>query len=397
MRSRKTDGTASQADCNSKKKDSFREKAGGKPVMENQSAIEQLRSHVESMIAAGNYAPGTRLPAIRTLAEQFRLTPGTTRRVIKELCDRGLLVLRHGSGTYVRPGNQPAPPGSRTIAVVLWTGEKNDSYCAHAASGVVTEAKCSGYLPRFYYLPYYDHTRTLDLPDELWECGAVIFLGTYDCFELQNFKGNRPCVGVEMHRSIRRMVSPISIDPYIAAELAVDFFRQRRITRVTVAKMHTPLHHIRADAFISLWQQIGRCDIVINRWDIPERPPSADEGFFFCSGTDHNYFLQEMKEKFGDRKIDGSNMLSVDGKSLLLPHYEPVNTLYIDWQLAGRVAFQECLRRLDMPGADVRRIYLAPQLHLSTETRMPSPDIATALPAGAGTPPAAEPNRPDIG
>ena len=69
---------------------------------DKRNAAEHLRSHVESMIAAGRFAPGDRLPPIRTLAEQFSLPPSTARRVIRELCDKGLLTLRHGSGTYVR-------------------------------------------------------------------------------------------------------------------------------------------------------------------------------------------------------------------------------------------------------------------------------------------------------
>ncbi len=332
--------------------------------MTRQSPGGKLRAFVESMIASGQYAPGDRLPPIRALSEQFELTPGTARRMLKELCDKGVLTFRHGSGTYVC--DRPEQTGSRrqTIAVVLWNEQKISSYCAHAASGMIAAAENTGYEFRFYYVPYYDYTRSLDLPDEIWNCSAVIFLGVYDSLQLNNFKATRPCVGLEMHRTLGNVLSPVSIDPYGAAELAVDFFRSRNIRDVTVSTMHTPLHHVRANVFIEQWREFGTFRTVTNRAELPTEFPAEGHGIFFASGTDHNYHLLGLKQKFGCIDNRDANMLSVDGKSLLLSHYEPANTIYIDWQLAGEVVFSECRRRLENPGSDVRRIYLAPHLHL---------------------------------
>ncbi len=333
---------------------------------DKRNAAEHLRSHVESMIAAGRFAPGDRLPPIRTLAEQFSLPPSTARRVIRELCDKGLLTLRHGSGTYVRDRGEKND-GRKTVAVVLWTEDKISSYCVHAASGMIDAAENSEYLLRFYYVPYYDYTRTLDLPEEIWDCNAVAFLGVYDSFELRNFRGNRPCVGLEMHRSLQGVVSPVSIDPYAAAELAVEFFRNCGVRTVSVSTMFTPLHRARANAFIDLWRQYGHYRTVASHKELPDHPPEDTEGIFFSSGTDHNFFLTLLKKKYGIPPAP-DRMISIDGKSLLLPGYEPANTIYIDWQLAGRVVFAECRRRLETPGADVRRIGLMPRLHLLPST-----------------------------
>jgi DNA-binding GntR family transcriptional regulator len=61
----------------------------------------QVAQHLEQLIEAGTFAPGTRLDNEIVLAEQWGLSRPTMRRAIEYLVDRGLLVRKRGVGTQV--------------------------------------------------------------------------------------------------------------------------------------------------------------------------------------------------------------------------------------------------------------------------------------------------------
>ena len=62
-------------------------------------------------------------------------------------------------------------------------------------------------------------------------------------------------------------------------------------------------------------------------------------------------------------------ILSVDGKSLILPGYEPVDTIALDWQDAGALVMEEAVRRIEQPGTPARRIFLNGTLKTAERTR----------------------------
>ena len=70
--------------------------------------FEQIRSRVAELIVSGTLAGGQRLPAVRQLAGDLRVAPGTVARAYKELETAGLLVTRRGAGTRVAPGWPPS-------------------------------------------------------------------------------------------------------------------------------------------------------------------------------------------------------------------------------------------------------------------------------------------------
>jgi GntR family transcriptional regulator len=61
----------------------------------------QIVNQVKYLIAAGRLAPGQELPPIRLLAERLVINPNTVVHAYAELAKEGLVVCRHGSGTYV--------------------------------------------------------------------------------------------------------------------------------------------------------------------------------------------------------------------------------------------------------------------------------------------------------
>ncbi|GAB3219295.1 hypothetical protein GCM10027447_01820 [Glycomyces halotolerans] len=53
-------------------------------------------------ILDGSYAPGEKIPSVAQIAEEFDLTPSTANTVVGRLRADGLIVTKHGSGSYVR-------------------------------------------------------------------------------------------------------------------------------------------------------------------------------------------------------------------------------------------------------------------------------------------------------
>lgn len=62
---------------------------------------QRVAGQIESAIRAGDHRPGSRLPAERELAEQFKVSRPTAREAVIALEIRGLVEVRHGSGVYV--------------------------------------------------------------------------------------------------------------------------------------------------------------------------------------------------------------------------------------------------------------------------------------------------------
>lgn len=61
----------------------------------------QIHNQLRSWIEAGKWSVGTRIPAERTLANEFGVSRMTLRQAIQTLVDEGVLERRAGSGTYV--------------------------------------------------------------------------------------------------------------------------------------------------------------------------------------------------------------------------------------------------------------------------------------------------------
>ncbi|CAH0236801.1 GntR family transcriptional regulator [Microbacterium sp. Bi128] len=85
--------------------------------------FEQLRLFVIERADNGTLAPGTRLPAVRSLAGELGVAPHTVARAYKELELAGLVETRRRNGTVVA-GSQPIltppapPPGTVPVEVI---------------------------------------------------------------------------------------------------------------------------------------------------------------------------------------------------------------------------------------------------------------------------------------
>jgi len=61
----------------------------------------QIRALIERALEAGEWAPGTAIPAEVALATRFGVSQGTVRKAIGALAAENLLVRRQGKGTFV--------------------------------------------------------------------------------------------------------------------------------------------------------------------------------------------------------------------------------------------------------------------------------------------------------
>jgi GntR family transcriptional regulator len=62
----------------------------------------QLMEQIKHAVETGGLREGDQLPAIRKVAEDLVMNPNTVVRAYRELEHEGLLVLKHGSGAFIR-------------------------------------------------------------------------------------------------------------------------------------------------------------------------------------------------------------------------------------------------------------------------------------------------------
>ena len=63
---------------------------------------EQLAEDLSGIIVTGNLLPGERLPSVRRLSRERRLSVSTVVQALRQLEDRGLVEARPQSGYFVR-------------------------------------------------------------------------------------------------------------------------------------------------------------------------------------------------------------------------------------------------------------------------------------------------------
>lgn len=62
---------------------------------------EQVADQIRQSIDIGSFQPGSRLPSERDLAHRFKVSRPAVREAIGALQNEGIVITRHGSGTYV--------------------------------------------------------------------------------------------------------------------------------------------------------------------------------------------------------------------------------------------------------------------------------------------------------
>jgi GntR family transcriptional regulator len=68
------------------------------------SLPDQAQRYLRSLIDAGTYQPGDQLPSQKELAADLGISRATLREALLSLEQEGVIVLKHGVGTFVTPG-----------------------------------------------------------------------------------------------------------------------------------------------------------------------------------------------------------------------------------------------------------------------------------------------------
>ncbi len=323
----------------------------------------KMTEYVEAMIAAGTYRSGDRLPTLRTLAEQFEINLDTARRGIWYLRDKGLLECRQGDGTYVN-GFRRAEKSPHRIGLLVRLGPPKTAYAGYILRGLQEAAmgKAGATLEMRQ-----EESFAADAETNLLEsirnfsrsCDALVLIGNYDD-TLHALPSQVPVVGVEMHSNYGGILSTISMDPIRSAELAVEFFRERRVKEVKIIDSPTPLHNFRSEVFAARWAAHGKS----TRFEVSRIHPEAflpedpAIGYFFTGGTTADESAKRLKAQTGKILCRDFHAIALDGKSRLVPGFEPMNVIMPDWLYAGDIALNEALRRIRTPGASSMRLYL---------------------------------------
>lgn len=111
----------------------------------------QLKRWVEEAIKSGALNPGDALPSERDLALKVDVSRVTVRKAVSQLVQEGVLVQRHGSGTFVAPATQRVEQSLSQL-----TSFTEDM----ARRGMAVRAE---WLDRGLYLPSPEETVTLGL------------------------------------------------------------------------------------------------------------------------------------------------------------------------------------------------------------------------------------------
>src|SRR6516162_7728258 len=67
----------------------------------------QVVNQIKQLVAAGRLSAGEEIPPIRVLAQQLVVNPNTVARAYLELEREGVVIKRHGSGTYISDAGSP--------------------------------------------------------------------------------------------------------------------------------------------------------------------------------------------------------------------------------------------------------------------------------------------------
>lgn len=81
----------------------------------------QVADRFRQQIAGGSFGIGDKLPGYDAVATTYGVARGTVKRAYETLQDEGLIVIRHGQGSFVRAQPTPEPSDDVTLANVLST------------------------------------------------------------------------------------------------------------------------------------------------------------------------------------------------------------------------------------------------------------------------------------
>ncbi|ALV52112.1 GntR family transcriptional regulator [Streptomyces althioticus] len=116
---------------------------------DNRAPYAQIAAHYAELITSGELVPGSLLPSIKNLAQEWKVSTATAEKALRKLRTEGLVRGIHGIGTEVLDRPSPMSSGSqrqdrgRRSGSSWGSGERSDS---HQAAVVPAPADVAGAL-----------------------------------------------------------------------------------------------------------------------------------------------------------------------------------------------------------------------------------------------------------
>ena len=111
-------------------------------------SAKEIAEQFRTKIARGEFLPGQRLPTVREMAKEFRVSSDTTYRAYKILGETGLINMRHGANTFVA-NPLPGKVGASVLQDVIGKGPYNEFEALSESSNVRSFATNVGD-PKFF-------------------------------------------------------------------------------------------------------------------------------------------------------------------------------------------------------------------------------------------------------
>jgi DNA-binding LacI/PurR family transcriptional regulator len=177
---------------------------------------------------------------------------------------------------------------------------------------------------------------------------GIILLNEYDLF-LKEFKAQVPTVGVLMENSYGGTISTVNLDPWSAAQMAVEFFEERGFKKVSIISSHKPVFVTRGRCFATIWREKGyECELIIAQYE-EDIEFDKGRGYLFTSDQFAHNYSEDYLQKTGYLLNDKHVILGMDGKQLIDPNFHRFPSIAINWKSVGEIAFNECLSRINNP------------------------------------------------
>jgi DNA-binding FadR family transcriptional regulator len=106
-----------------------------RPLALKERVIRQLTKLIEG----GVLEPGDQLPSERELSEELQVSRGTVREAVQFLQALGLVEIRHGTGTFVRPATDLKVAEPDVTALIAADLAFHHALCASAGNAALSE------------------------------------------------------------------------------------------------------------------------------------------------------------------------------------------------------------------------------------------------------------------
>ncbi len=332
---------------------------------QRKKSVEMIQK-IEQDILSGKLKGGDKISSIRELMELFSISKGTVERGIDELCQRGFLEKRVGSGTFVISGQiltGNITPGAITVFCPRYGGFLGNevSMFAHILRGILEMAReCHWELNSICCLGEDPMRIKREQIDYANSCSSgIIFVGEYDTSN-KDLDLRVPAVGTFMCSNFGNRMSLINPDIWDAAEKACEYFTKCGKTHVAVISNRVPIYDYRTQIFKFMWESSGNTveEVFV---DEPHGKILMDskKSYFFASDSLAQQSLEYTLQNTGIKVHECGCLCAIDGKKVCDPSFFSFPTYVVDWHNLGRFLFEELLFRINHLGTPARRINVA--------------------------------------